>query len=90
VIALPPLLLGAVHDTVTCVLPPTPLTAVGAPGVVRGVTVSAVDVAAGPSPATLVATTEKVYAVPLTRPPTVHDVESVVWQVAPPGSAVTL
>jgi hypothetical protein len=43
-----------------------------------------------PSPAALVATTEKVYAVPLVSPTTVHDVESVVWQVAPPGAAVTV
>jgi len=55
--------------------------------VVRGVTDA--DVAASLLPAALVATTEKVYPVPLTRPPTVHDVDAVV-QVAPPGAAVTV
>ena len=64
----------------------------GAPGTVRGVT--AAEVSGSLLPAALVATTEKEYAVPLTRPSTVHDngsgsVETVV-QVASPGLAVTV
>ena len=88
-IALPPLSAGAVHDNATCESPGVPPSAVGAPGVVLGVTVVVDDVAAGPEPAALVATTTKVYAVPLARLSTMHDVESVV-QVAPPGLAVTV
>ena len=38
--ALPPFELGADQDTVTCVLPATPLTAVGAVGAPMGVTVA--------------------------------------------------
>jgi hypothetical protein len=38
VIAAPPLLTGAVKLTTACVLPLTPLTEVGAPGTVEGVT----------------------------------------------------
>ncbi len=37
-ITAPPVLAGALHDTTTCALPPTPLTPVGAPGTVAGVT----------------------------------------------------
>jgi hypothetical protein len=59
VIALPPLLAGAVKLTVACVLPALAATAVGAPGTVTGVT--ALDaVLAEPLPTALVATTLKV------------------------------
>jgi hypothetical protein len=62
----------AVHDNATCVLPPTPLTAVGAPGVVYGVT-DAESADAGPVPAALTAETRNTYAVPLVSPVTVAD-----------------
>jgi hypothetical protein len=56
VIADPPLLTGAVNDTVASVLPATADGEVGAPGTVAGVT--ALDVSdAAPVPATLVAVT---------------------------------
>ena len=92
-IALPPLSAGAVHNTVTCWVAPGLADVIsGASGTVRGVAGS--DVSGSLLPAALVATTEKVYAVPLVRPPTVHDnglvsVETVV-QVAPPVLAVTV
>jgi hypothetical protein len=62
VIALPPLLAGAVQLTVAIVLPATALTPVGEPGtVVTAVGVTAADAAeAGPVPTALVAVTVKV------------------------------
>ena len=58
VIAEPPVV-GAVHDTVTCVLPNTPDTPVGASGTVEGTTAEdALD--AEPVPAALVAVTVNV------------------------------
>ena len=62
-IALPPLLTGAVKLTLACPLPAVAVTAVGAPGTVFGVTLfdgndGALD------PIAFVATTVKVYAVP--------------------------
>src|ERR1043165_9714441 len=65
--ALPPLLAGAVHDTVAWALPAVAVTAEGAPGTVIGVTL-AEAAEAGLVPAALVAVTVKVYAVPLVRP----------------------
>ena len=80
--------LGAVHESATWALPAVPVTPVGGPGTVRGVTdADAVD--ALPVPATLVAVTVKVYAVPLVSPVTVHDVVDDV-QVRPPGDAVAV
>jgi hypothetical protein len=71
-IALPPLSAGAVQLTTTCVFPDTPVTAVGAPGVVNGVT--AVDTTEYvPVPAAFTAAIRNVYAVPFVRPVTVHD-----------------
>ena len=90
-IALPPSA-GSCHDTTAPEFSGLAFTDGDAPGTVRGVAGS--DVSGSLLPAALVATTEKVYAVPLTRPPTVHDnglvsVETVV-QVAPPVLAVTV
>ena len=48
VIADPPLLAGAVHDTVNCVFPATNDTDVGVPGTVTGVPDTELD--AGPVP----------------------------------------
>lgn len=45
---------------------------------------------ASPSPKKLVATTTKVYSVPLVSPRTVHEVVFVVVQVKPPGVDVTV
>ena len=66
-IALPPSLAGAVNVMIASALPGVALTAVGAPGTVIGVTALDGD-DAGPGPASLVAVTVNVYAVPLTRP----------------------
>ena len=69
-IALPPLLAGAVKVTDACALPPVAVPIVGAPGTVAGVTLlDAAD--AAPVPTALVAVTVKVYAVPLVSPVTV-------------------
>jgi hypothetical protein len=65
----------------------TALTAVGAPGTFAGVT--ELDAPLGPVPAALVATTLKVYPVPLVRPLTTQLVVAVV-QVNDPGVEVTL
>jgi len=67
VIALPPFDAGAVKLTIACALPAVALTAVGASGVVYGVT-AADAVEALLEPAALVALTVNVYAVPLVRP----------------------
>ena len=75
VMALPPLLTGAVQDTTACPLPGAAVTSVGAPGVVLGVT-AVLGLDAALVPAMFVAVTVKVYAVPLVRPVTV--------QVVPP------
>ena len=65
-IAEPPVLDGAVHDTVACAAPETPETDVGASG--RPMGVVGVDVAAGPVPMRLVAVTLTTYEVPFVRP----------------------
>jgi len=67
VIAVPPLLLGAVNETVASAFPLTAETDVGASGVVAGVTelLAPDDVEV---PTAFVAVTVKVYAVPLLKP----------------------
>ena len=70
-IALPPLLAGAVHNTVTSPSPTVADKPSGLPGAAAGVAVTGSD--AGPSSTSLVATTLKVYGVPLTRSSTMHD-----------------
>ena len=65
-IAEPPLLDGAVHDTVARAAPETPETDVGASGRPMGVVGSVV--AAGPVPMRLVAVTLTTYEVPFLRP----------------------
>ena len=70
-IADPPSTPGAVHDNATRESPGVPATAVGAPGVVRGLTVADADVVAAPVPAALVADTLNTYPVPLVNPVTV-------------------
>jgi hypothetical protein len=89
VIAEPPLLGGAVHDTTACAFPGAAATAVGAPGTVLGVT-AALGKEASELPAALAAVSVNVYAVPLVRPVTVAVVAPVVLTVAPSGEAVTV
>jgi hypothetical protein len=64
------------------------VTAVGAPGIVAGVT-ALLLADADPVPKALVAVTEKVYEVPLVSPVTMQAVAAVV-QVRPPGLDVTV
>ena len=87
-IALPPLLAGAVKVTLAWALPPVAVPIVGAPGTVAGVTLF--DAAeAAPVPTAFVAVTVKVYAVPLVRPvTTIGDDEPLA--VIPPGFEVTV
>jgi hypothetical protein len=88
VMAAPPVLDGAVKLTDTCPSPRTPLTLVGAPGTVAGVTAD--DAAlAGPDPTSFVAVTVNVYAVPLVNPVTTSGLLDPV-AVAPSGEAVTV
>jgi ethanolamine utilization microcompartment shell protein EutS len=90
VIAAPPLLAGATHETVDWVdsneLPTTP---VGAPGAADG-TIGFDGSDAAPVPDLFVATTLNVYAVPLVRPVIGHVNKPVVVQNLFPGVAVTL
>jgi hypothetical protein len=73
VIAEPPLLVGAVHETATCVFPATPVTAVGVPGTPTGVML--LDTAEKlPVPIALMAATWKKYGVPFASPVAVHAV----------------
>lgn len=88
-IAEPPVLDGAVHDTDACAFPGVALTPVGAPGTVVGVTAEDAD-EADPVPTALVAVTVNVYAVPFVRPVTVAVVAPVVVAVKPPGDDVTV
>ena len=85
-----PLAEGAVQETVAAVSPAVAETPVGASGVADGVTgLEARD--AEPESLALVATTVKVYAVPLVRPVTVQEsVGSVLVQVFPPVDEVTV
>ena len=89
VIAEPPSLAGAVHDTTAWAFPGVAATAVGTPGAVLGV-VALLASDSGEVPIALVAVTVNVYAAPLTRPETVAVVAPVVLTVAPPGEAVTV
>ena len=70
-IAEPPLEDGAAQETLTCALPETPETPVGAPGTAAGIT-AAEATEATLLPTEFVAMTMKVYEVPLVRPVTVH------------------
>jgi hypothetical protein len=93
VIADPPVFVGAVKLTVALPLPPVAPIPVGTSGAIgAGVTADdALD--AVPVPTRLVATTVKVYAVPLVSPVTVigEDVPLAVIAVPPPaGVAVTV
>jgi hypothetical protein len=82
------LLLGAVKLTVTWPFPRVPVTPVGAPGVVAGVTEGEAALG-GLVPTAFVAVTVNVYAVPLVNPVTVSGLALPV-AVAPPGLAVAL
>src|SRR5438270_3988772 len=86
----PPVSPGALQPTVADPLPAVAETPVGGPGTVAGVT--ALDGPdAGPSPASLVATTVNVYVVPLTRPGTAMEMSvPAAVAVAPPGEAETV
>jgi len=89
VIAAPPVLAGAVHDTTDRVFAfEVPDTEVGAPGTVDGTT-AAEAVEAAPVPETFVAVTVNVYDVPFVRPVTVHEVVAV-EHVNEPGVEVTV
>ena len=83
-----PPVLGADHDTTTCWFPATPVTPVGAPGFVAGVT-DALAVEETESPTAFVATTVNVYAWPFVNPVTVA-VNPLVVAVNPPGLEVTV
>ena len=86
----PPSLAGAVHDTPAWACPPVAVTAVGAPGTVRGVT-AALAPDDAEAPAELAAVTVNVYAVPLLKPVTVAEVATPdTVAVAPPGDAITV
>ena len=85
----PPFEVGANQATRTDDEPDVPETDRGALGVVAGV-IEEVGLAEAPEPFLLMATTEKVYAVPLVRPQTVQVSAPLVLQVAPPGLAVTV
>ena len=89
-IGVPPLEAGATHVTIEEALAfEVAVTAVGAPGGPAGVAdAEAVDDAL--VPAALVAVTVNVYAVPLVRPFTVHDVVPVVVQRKAPGEEVAV
>ena len=87
-IAAPPFDAGALNATDALPSPPVATTAVGADGVVAGVTVLlGADAALVPSP--LVAVTVKVYAVPFVRPDTAIG-ELVPAAVTLPGFDVTV
>lgn len=74
----PPLLAGAVHDTVASAAPAEAVTEVGAPGTAAaGVTEEDAEELTE-LPMAFVATTVNVYAVPLVRPVIVHEVDPVV------------
>ena len=85
---LPPSDAGVVQLTVDWEFPAVADGVNGAVGTVMGVTW--LEVPAGPSPAPLVATTVKEYAVPLVRPLTVQVSAPDVVQVKEPGDEVTV
>ena len=85
----PPFDCGADQATSTVPLPGVPVTPVGEPGIVPGVT--ALDGAElGLDPAVLLAVTVKVYGWPFVSPVTVQDTAPVVAHVLPPGAEVTV
>ncbi len=88
-IAAPPFEAGACHVTIDWLFPIDAETPVGASGIVRGV-IAAEALEIGDDPAMFDATTVKVYAVPLVRPVTVHEVAPVVVQLFAPGEDVTV
>ena len=88
VIAEPPSKPGALNATETCALPAVTDPMDGALGIVKGVTLLDASLAEL-VPATLVAVTVKVYAVPLERPVTVSGLEEP-FAVNPPGLDVTV
>jgi len=87
----PPSLTGAVQETVASPFPEAAVTLVGTPGTVAcGETEVEADEGVE-FPAVEVATTLKVYAVPLVRPLTVQVVAGAFTvHVRPPGEAVTV
>ena len=87
-IAAPPFDVGAVNATDALPSPAVAVTAVGADGVVAGVT-ALLGVDAALVPIALVAVTVNVYAVPLVRPETVMG-ELVPVAVKLPGFEVTV
>jgi hypothetical protein len=100
VIALPPLLAGAAHDTVAAALARVAETLPGAPGADGFGTVGAGGAGptgttateasdAGPTPTAFLAVTVNEYAVPFARPVTVQDVPVAVHDWSP-GDAVTV
>jgi hypothetical protein len=89
VMANPPSLEGAVQLTAADPLPVTAVTPVGAPGTVAGIATFEIPGVAD-EPRLLLATTLKVYEVPLVRPVTVHSNALSVVHICPPGEAVTV
>ena len=87
-IAAPPFEAGAVKVTVACAFPLVAVPMVGAPGVVAGVAEFEAEEAL-PEPTEFVATTVKVYAVPLVSPVIVMG-EDEPLAVIPPGEDVTV
>ena len=87
-IAEPPSSAGAIHETDAELTPSVAVSPVGASG--TAATNTALDGDdAGPSPLEFVATTVKVYIVPLLSPATVVDV-AVLVAMTPPGEEVTV
>ena len=88
--ALPPLLDGAVKLTLALALPDVAVPMVGAPGTVDGV-VTLLDATEGsPVPAAFVALTTKEYAVPFDSPKTEHGEAVQPLLVKPPGLLVAV
>ena len=88
-IADPPVFVGAVKLTVALPLLPVAPIPVGTSGAIGAGVTDDDAVEAVPVPTELVATTVKVYAVPLVRPVTVIG-EEVPVAVMPPGEEVTV
>ena len=88
-IAAPPVIAGAVQFTFAEPFPRVTETFVGGSGTVAGVTDADTDDSTL-LPTAFVAWTVNVYAVPLVKLVTVHDVVPVAEQVAPSGDAVTV
>jgi hypothetical protein len=90
VIAAPPSLSGAVHDTTDCPFSPVvAATAVGAPGTVDGIALFDASEAV-PEPAAFVAVTVNEYETPFVKPSTVQNVPRVAAHENPPGFEVTV